>query len=823
VNREDPQAFVNALLPKLRSARVVYFPIRHHSPACAAHLQRWIQKNKPASVLIEAPASFTSLIPLLLDPATVCPVALFTSFTDKKGRLGEVGPLGPPRSSAFYPFCDYSPELVALREGQSVGAELKFIDLEYPEMLLTRKPSEEMPPQAIRVESLVSDNQLSHSSYVRQLARKLGCRDANEAWEHLFETQWDSPDTDSFIDRVATYCAMSRHSYSDAQLAADDTHPREACMASHITDEIKRLDAEKKKGLILVVTGGFHTVVLPDLVTSKTARPKRIEVGEDENGVWLTRYSFDQLDALSGYSAGMPHPGFYHRLWKASVSSSRPEESRANCTAEIIVEVSRLTRFKGFHPHVTTPDATAAVRMSRELARFRGHPSPSRSDVLDGMQSCFIKGETKTDGVLLMRLVNEIFAGNLVGSVPSAAGVPPIVEDFHRESRRLKLPVDVVERKELSLDLYRDVRHRQVSRFFHRLALLGSTFANYVNGPDFVHGTGLDRMIETWSVCWSPASESALVEAAIYGTSIEEAATNKLREAVAKLEAEGVARDTAAAVQFLVMACRLGLHRQADELVQLVKFFASDDPSFVSLVSGMTQLELLSRSREPLEAGHLQTLPELVEATYQRGCYLVGDLVNCPDELVDPVISALQSLQETLSARDDLDVELLRAPLKRILSIPADKGQASIIGACSGLLFNQGQISEADLITLATGFLGASMVEPRRSAGFLRGLLATSREIAWQVKGIIEALNTRFGGWDEADFLAVLPELRLAFSDLTPREVAQVAEAVATFNDGKALAGLVRSDLTEGDAILAASISKRVRESLQADGLWEAS
>ena len=49
----DPAEFVAALPRKMRTGRVTYFPIRHHSPACAAHLRRWIAANKPD----EAPAN----------------------------------------------------------------------------------------------------------------------------------------------------------------------------------------------------------------------------------------------------------------------------------------------------------------------------------------------------------------------------------------------------------------------------------------------------------------------------------------------------------------------------------------------------------------------------------------------------------------------------------------------------------------------------------------------------------------------------------------------------------------------------------------------
>ena len=67
MSEPSPAQFVSDLLPKLRTSRLLFFPIRHHSPACAAHLRRWIETHRPASVLVEGPASFTPFIDLLID------------------------------------------------------------------------------------------------------------------------------------------------------------------------------------------------------------------------------------------------------------------------------------------------------------------------------------------------------------------------------------------------------------------------------------------------------------------------------------------------------------------------------------------------------------------------------------------------------------------------------------------------------------------------------------------------------------------------------------------------------------------------------------
>jgi hypothetical protein len=852
VNEPSPEQFVADLLPKLRSARACYFPIRHHSPACAAHLQRWVAAHRPVSVLVEGPSSFTSQIDFLIDERCLCPVALYTSFIDKRGRLRRIAEknagesprlpeddgrepqdapasnFGPPRFAAFYPFCDYSPELVALRAGRAVGARLRFIDLEFAEMILARFAAGSQDNQeAVRIESLASDPHLLHSEYVRSLGRKLGCRDFNELWDHLFESGSDDADTDAFIDRLAVYCAMARAGYEAEDLRRDGTVARESCMAAAVRDELALNEAQGRTGPILVVTGGFHTVALPDLVVQETARPRPLPLAEDEGGTWLMRYSFDQLDALAGYASGMPSPAYYDRLWqlcdKAGEAATFVHAERV--AANVVVEIGRLARERNLATLVSTPDAIAAVQMIRQLAVLRGHPWPLREDMLDGIRSCCVKGEMGTEGQLLMRLVHEVLTGDRVGKLPPHTSTPPIVADFQREARRLRLDLDSARRREITLDLYRNARDRQISRLFHRLDLLGAPFAVFVSGPDFVQGHGLDRMQEHWQTCWSPAAESALIEASIFGPTLEEAAGNMLRQQIARLQDEGQGRSTAAAVTLLVRACRLGLHALAGDLVPLIDVHVAQDPDFASVVQGLSQLELLGHAREPLEAESLSAVPRLLTAAYLRACRLLDELAGCPAAVVEPVIAALRTLREVLNGSRSggqaatLDAELFHQGLRRVMDAPPTQAQAAIVGAAAGILYGEGHLSEEALVRVTRGYLGAATTDPQKSTAFLRGLLATAREAAWQVAELIRALDEQFSSWDEKAFFAALPELRVAFTGLTPREIARVADSVGQLHGGADLGELVHSDLDEAEVQFGLALTQRVREVLRADGL----
>ena len=142
----------------------------------------------------------------------------------------------------------------------------------------------------------------------------------------------------------------------------------------------------------------------------------------------------------------------------------------------------------------------------------------------------------------------------------------------------------------------------------------------------------------------------------------------------------------------------------------------------------------------------------------------------------------------------------------------------SVRGASVGLLYSAGRVSAPELATLLTGqFTGAS--EPPRAVAFLRGLLRAAREAAWQQPELLQALDAMLAGWDEATFIDVLPELRMAFADLTPRETDRVGEAVASLHGSAHLGNLVNYDVGEAQLKANLTLSQTLLAVLQADGL----
>ncbi len=177
---------------------------------------------------------------------------------------------------------------------------------------------------------------------------------------------------------------------------------------------------------------------------------------------------------------------------------------------------------------MSADDEINALAQTTRLAALRGHSSPSREDLLDGVRSSFIKGAVDVEGVLVLTHARTVLAGMRVGAVPKAAGLPPLVWDFRETATRFRLNLDGLENRTTTLDLYRKGPHRLLSRFLHRLRYLNTPFAVCERGPDFVLGQFLDRMQEVWSYRWSPMTEAHLIEMSMYGSTLEQAAIARL-------------------------------------------------------------------------------------------------------------------------------------------------------------------------------------------------------------------------------------------------------------------------------------------------------
>jgi Family of unknown function (DUF5682) len=831
---------IAAISQSLIADELIVFPVRHHSPASAWHLDRLIAEKKPSVLLVEGPTSFTPLIPLLTHTEARFPLAIYTYAVfaptekdnadiaaGKPGKAETLEKADMARRAAYYPFCEYSPELVGLRAAAKSGIEARFIDLDFADQCAIEAEEDESPRDGnFDQHSLLSEERYRKSRYLSALATQMGCRNHEELWEHLFEIPATTQSTDAHVASVVAYCHLARIECSHDELTRDGTLAREAEMAWHIGDAIKRRTAGD--GPVLAVVGGFHAVVLPQVVAASieknTKRPmpaKGARKAEDAASA-LIRYSFDRLDRLNGYASGMTSPVWHQRIWdiwnrarlsdRANVDAS--VRARRDVVLTLLFDIAIELREKHKLP-IPMPAMAAAYEQALKLAGLRNRMAPAREDLTDAIISCFVKGEADADGAIVLATTRRMLSGNTMGKVPPGAQTPPLVRDVEYRLRRQRLKIDEAEPRRSVLDIYRRPEHRVTSRLFHGLNLLAVPMATRTAGPDFVRGSGLDKLQEHWEYLYSASTEAALVEASVYGTTLPLAVANRFVARVEHFESSSATHANGAAA-LLVEACLLGLHDHLAGLVAILARAIASDPEFVSVVAAVSTTALLWESREPLEARDVEAIPIVLQAAYERAIYLARGMQAVPDD-ASSTISALMRLRETLTslAGQTLDDSLYWTMVE---TLQRESMVAAIRGAATGLLYCTERIADAELATMVDGNLGG-LRGPQDAVAFLRGVLQTAREVAWQQRDLLRMIDLRLRDWGEDTFVRLLPELRLAFSEMTPKETDRIAEAVAKLNDANDLGKLVHYDLSVEELQVNIAIAQKMREVISSDGL----
>ena len=107
------------------------------------------------------------------------------------------------------------------------------------------------------------------------------------------------------------------------------------------------------------------------------------------------------------------------------------------------------------------------------------------------------------------------------------------------------------------------------------------------------------------------------------------------------------------------------------------------------------------------------------------------------------------------------------------------------MGCATGIAASIGSLSRAGVTAAVVAHLSAG-ADPGRLADFLVGLVRACPDLVLNAPDILEAVTRVLTGLDEPGFLAILPDLRRAFTALRPTETHRLAEQVAALTGARA-------------------------------------
>jgi len=736
---------------------VHYIGIRHHSPACAKLVRARIRELRPSFVLIEGPADMNGRMDELLLEHEL-PIAVF-SYRQR----------GPTQFASWSPFCDYSPEWVAIREAAAVGAEARFIDL----------PAWDEAFGTLR--NRYSDGERRSSLAVKRLAERLDVEGLDALWDTLFEGVLE---TNELGARLDAYFEGLR----GADACSERDQAREAYMAACIAHYAKQAQDSD----VLVVTGGFHKPALERLVPTLDGEslPELPEAEPDERrGSFLVPYSFRRLDSFVGYESGMPSPAYYQMVWE-----SGPEHASEQVMSSLV------KRLRSTRRPLSSADLIAARTMALGLARLRGRDFVARIDLLDGLSAALVKDAQEvpppwsergpmragTDPILVEAVAS--LSGMRRGTLHASTPRPPLAADVNGELLQHEL-LPTAARRELSVDLTRPEQLAK-SRVLHRLAILGIAGFARRSGP--VWGTD-PTLEERWEISDEIEREPTVIEASAYGATLEGAAVACLEE-----QASQSAGDMAALAGVLSAATFIGVESFGARILSELRSLVGQEHDLSRLGAALSQLLALYRHDTLLGSARSVLLGAVIDAAYTRGLWLVEGVTG-GGEVDTGVVWAVAALRDTLRFAGQtrgLDATAADAVMtRRAADVDAP---FYLRGAALGFRW-----SLHDL-TLASGLGGQAsrtmqrVTDPAQLGDWLAGLFALAREEVLSDEeradehtaeddehdsvaaptSLVASLDARFASMPERDYLLALPALRLAFGYFPPRERERIAARV---------------------------------------------
>lgn len=726
------------------------FGVRHLSPMGAWQLRAFLDRVRPAAVLIEGLADATALLPDLVSGMTTPPVAILAYTAELPAR------------SLVYPVARYSPEYQAARWAAEHKALCRFIDLPGDVFLALGEMAEKAGREKAEVgegagggeetSEVVEENRASIYEY---FAKASGEPDYESWWERRFEH-----DTGEDSYRIAAYEFGSglRAAGERARRNVAENLVREAWMRREVERVIGEGIAAEK---IVVVCGAYHapelTLDFPAMSDAEVAAlPRRA------SKLTLMPYTNFRLSAQSGYGAGNHAPAYFELIWDSLEQAGGVDA----VPAEFLSRVARGLRQGGSAK--STAEVIEGVRLARTLAGFRGGGVPTLRDLEDAAITCIGQGERASIAEALAR----VEVGTATGSLREGVSQTSIQDDFARQMQRLKLGdfrTPVVQTLKLDLRENRFVKTAEAafldlnrSAFLHRLAVLGVPFAR----RQALRQDG-GTWAEVWDLAWTPEAEIALVESVLLGETVEAATAYRFATRL------GDCQDIGEAATIVREACECGMPEAMDRARREVQRLAADAAALVKLTTAAREVATVVRFGSLRRVDPAALEPLVAELFVQASLNLVM-AAGCDDAGAREILGGMehmhaisQELPEVVD--DDLWLYHLAALAE------ADDRNALLSGFACAILLERARMDDAEL-TREVGRRLSPGIPAEIGAGWFEGLAKRNRYALLARLTLWRAVDDYLASLDDEEYRRALVFLRRAFGGFSPQEKRHIAE-----------------------------------------------
>lgn len=689
--------------------------IRHHGPGSARSVVSALEAIRPQVLLVEGPPDADEVLALAAHVEMRPPVAILIYRPDD------------PKRAVFYPFAAFSPEWQAIRWALANQVPVRFCDLPQRHRLAIEAGDDGS-------ETRTEDETRLRRDPFAMIAEAAGFSDSERWWEEQFEKRHSGPGVFNAVLELMT-ALREEHPADPMDLR------REAWMRQTLRETLKQGHER-----IAVVCGAWHAPALATLPTAKSdADVLRGLPKASVAATWLP-WTHRRLTFASGYGAGIHSPGYYEHLWTMAHADG--------LATRWMTRVAHLLRAEDLES--STASIIEATRLAETAAVLRGCAVPGLAEFNDAAQAVFCFGDTAPMTLIRERLI----VGDALGAVPGNAPQVPLQRDFQKETKRLRLVPEALD-KTIELDL-RKPNDLDRSRLLHRLRLLRVEWGK----PEAARGKGTFK--EAWKLRWEPELEVALIESAPWGNTIAEAAASFAID-------RGRECATLPELTKLVEAVLLAeLSDAVKRVMQQLENQAALTSDIGHLMDALPPLAAVLRygnvrQTDASMVGHIVTgLVARICAGLPPACAALND--DAAGEMLTR-INAAHSALATL-ADDDLRVPW-SATLRHLAN--DDSLHGLLAGRCTRLLLDDAALDAEAAATRLSRHLSRATA-PAQAAAWIEGFLAGSGLVLLHQAQLWNLLDGWLGSLTADHFTEVLPLLRRTFSTFAAPERRQMGE-----------------------------------------------
>lgn len=697
---------------------------------------RALQKVKPDAVLIEGPPDAADVIELAGHKDMVPPVALLVYEPDQ------------PSESAYYPFATFSPEWQAIRWALEHKKDVRFIDL--PQSLRPKRegPEEGGPLAEDEPEETSQDTGEvgeQRRDPLEALAIAAGFSDGEAWWSRLIEERRGEDDPIGLFDAIREAMASARKEFGHTI-----RDPNEVIREAHMRKSIRAAIREGYQN-IAVVCGAWHAPVLTGQALKETPAKADDEalkgLSKRKTAATWIPWTYDRLSAFSGYGAGVTSPGWYDHLW---VHHEKLSE-------HWLTKVARLMRDEDLD--ASPASVIESVRLADSLAALRGRSIAGLEELGEATLSILCHGNP-----LPMRVIEQkLIVGNRLGHVPEDVPSVPLQRDLASLQKSLRLKVtaddsvlDLDQRKET--DLAR-------SRLLHRLTILRIEWGE-------LQGDQMQRTStfhEIWKLQWQPQFAVAVIEAARWGNTVEQAAAAFVAD---QAKSAGTLADLTAILDHVMLADLPIAVERVIARIQDLSAVASDIGLLMAALPPLARVMRYGNVRKTDAA----LVEPVVAGLLARIC--VGLLPACgslDDDAAAIMRGRIDSVHASLSTLDRADfMDSWKQELRKL-------GDADIHGLVAGRawrhLLDAGEPADAATTRLSLALSRGN--DPGKAAAWLEGFLGGSGMVLVHDERLLSIVDMWVSSLSRDTFEQICPIARRTFSTFEKPERRQIGEKLA--------------------------------------------